>query len=202
VKTCEYDGAPFTEPRSHPWTDSATCADFRYVDLRAEPSRIRTSLEDFVPWGHYAAIDDFYTLVEWLNGPVSTLESNDCAFTGPHANEVASLPKTLQCSGRVMVLFSALAKNLVRPKLESLKDALHHRLAALDPAFAWGMIGTTLLPVRYVTLPGPEDAQLGHQLMISFWAWGSSEKELMSNLGRVLTNLSCGLHGVVGRTES
>ena len=196
MKTCEYDGAPFTEPRSHPWTDSVSCADYRYVDLKADASRIRTALEDFVPWSHYAAIDDFYTLVEWLNGPDSTLESNDCAFTGPYANDVPSFAKALQCSGRIMVLFSRLEKNLSRPAVDSLKDALHHRLGAIDTSFSWGMIGTTILPVRYVTLPGSPDRQLGYQLMVSFWAWGNVEAELMSNLGRVLRNLSQGLQVV------
>jgi hypothetical protein len=190
VKTCQYDGAPFTEPRSHPWTDSASCADFRYVDLKADPSRIRTALEDFVPFRQYAAIDDFYLLVEWLNGPRSTLESNDCAFTGPHANDAPSFAKALQCSGRVMVLFRRLEKNLSRPRVDSFRGLLHHRLEATDVDFSWGMIGTTILPVRYVTLPGSEDRQLGYQLMVSFWAWGSLEEELMTNLGRVLRNLS------------
>jgi hypothetical protein len=191
VKTCEYDGAPFTEPRSHPWTHTTASSGHRYRDLRADPSLIRTSLEDFVPWSHYSAIDAFYTLLEWINSPMSTLESNDCAFTGPHANEVPSVPKSLQCSGRVMVLYRSLPTNLSRRRVESLKDSLHHRLRSIDPEFRWGTIGTTIVPVRYVTLP--EDAQLGHQIMISFWAWGSSEAELMGSLGRVVVNLSRGL---------
>jgi hypothetical protein len=194
VKTCEYDGPPFAEPRSHPWTDSASCADYRYLDLKADAAPIRTALEDFVPWSHYAAIDDFYTLVEWLNGPHSTLESNDCAFTGPYANDAPSFPKALQCSGRIMVLFRGLEKNLSRPAVDSFKNALHHRLGAIDTDFSWGMIGTTILPVRYVTLPVSEAHQLGHQLMISFWAWGTVEAELMTNLGRALRNLSRALH--------
>ena len=193
VKTCEYDGIPFAVPRSHPWTDARANPAFRYYDLRAEPSLIRTSLEDFVPWSHYSAIDEVYTLLEWLNGPTSILESNDCAFTGPHANEVPSFPKTLQCSGRVMVLHRALEKNLSPASVRSLKDALHRRLQTLDPQFRWGVVGTTIVPVRYVTLPLPDDEQLGNQLMISFWAWGSLEAELMANLGRVVRNMSDGL---------
>jgi hypothetical protein len=193
MKTCEYDGAPFTEPREHPWVGSAASADHRCIDLRAEPARIRTSLEDFVPWSHYAAIEDFYGLLERLNAKGSPLESNDCAFTGPHPNDVAAFAKELQCSGRVMVLFSALEKNLSRERVESFKDALHVRLQTIDAEFLWGIVGTAILPVRYVTLPLPADAQLGHQLMISFWAWGSTEVELMTNLGRVVKNLSEGL---------
>ena len=193
VKTCEYDGAPFTEPRSHPWTNSVSSSDSRYRDLKAERSHIRTSLEDFVPWSHHAAVEEFYTLLEWLNAPTSTLESNDCAFTGPHANEVPVFRKSLQCSGRVMVLYRALEKNLCQRRVKSLKNAIHLSLASIDPEFPWGMIGTTLVPVRYVTLPVKDHEQIGHQLMISFWAWGNTEAELMTHLGRVVTNLFRGL---------
>lgn len=196
MKTCGYDGPPFTEPRSHPWTDAISSSSFRYYDLKAEPAAIRTSLEDFVPWSHYPAVGAVYTLIEWLNAEGCPLESNDCAFTGPHPNETASVPKTLECSGRIMVLYRALAENLPRERTASLEEGLHRRLAALDPEFQWGMIGTTIVPVRYVTLPS--DAQLGHQLMISFWAWGSSEVELMTNLERVIVNLSEAMHALVG----
>jgi hypothetical protein len=195
VRTCEYDGAPFPEPRSHPWTVATASADYRYYDLKREPSFIRTSLEDFVPWSHYAAVEELYTLLEWLNADASPLETNDCAFTGPHENESPAFPKTLQCSGRIMVLYRDLAENLTRDRIEALKNDLHHRLGALDPDFAWGMIGTTIVPVRYLALPLPDDEQLGHELMISFWAWGSSEEELMANLARVVENLSTALSG-------
>jgi hypothetical protein len=89
-----------------------------------------------------------------------------------------------------MVLYRVLQKNLAHDRVASLKDSLHQRLGALDPELAWGMIGTTIVPVRYVTLPGPDGGQLGFQLMISFWAWGNTETELMTNLGRVVKNLS------------
>jgi hypothetical protein len=202
VKTCEYDGPPFAEPRSHPWTRTAASSVHRYYDLRAEPSRIRTSLEDLLPWSHYPAIDEIYALLEWLNADASILESNDCAFTGPHANEHPAFPKALQCSGRVMVLYRALAENLSRHRVESLTGALHQRLGSLDPDFPWGMIGTTIVPVRFVALPVPEDKKLGYQLMISFWAWGSSESALMANLARVVKNLSQGLRLTEPRAPS
>ncbi len=149
-----------------------------------------------MPWSRHAAIQEFYELLEWLNGPGSSLESNDCAFTGPHPNESPSYPKRLECSGRVMVLYRELAKNLSPLQVGSLKDALHHALASIDAEFPWGMIGTTIVPVRYVTLPLACDEQVGAELMISFWAWGDSKRELMSNLERVMRNLSRALHAV------
>ena len=120
MKTCETT-ARRSPSRAPSVDDSTACADYRYIDLKSNPARIRTSLQDFVPWSHYAAIDEFYGLVEWLNWPLSPLESNDCSFTGPHANDVPSMAKALECSGRVMVLFRALTKNLSRPTVDSFK---------------------------------------------------------------------------------
>ena len=53
-----------------------------------------------------------------------------------------------------------------------------------------GGLGTTVVPVRYIDLPGEEEQNLGYQLMLSFWAWGDSEPEVMGNLDRVLKNLA------------
>ena len=196
LKTCEYDGDPFPSAgaRSHPWTDAVASEAFRYYDLRASPAHIRTSLEDFVPWSRYAAIEGFYTLLEWLNGDASPFESNDCAFTAPHANESASVAQPLTCSGRVMLLFRDLPLNVSTGDVTWLKDALHLALGPLDDTLELGVVGTTLVPVRYLGLPA--DAQLGQELMVSFWAWGGTEAEVMANLARVMVSLSSALRSV------
>ncbi|MEO8800204.1 MAG: hypothetical protein ABI551_20095 [Polyangiaceae bacterium] len=190
MKTCEYDGVPFATARAHPWTDAVSNSTFRYYDLKKEPARIRTSLEDFLPWKSYAAIDRFFGLLEAINGARSRLESNDCAFTGPSPNESPSIPQAMQCTGRVMVLFRDLARNLSAGDVFTLKNSLHEGLSRLDPELDWAMIGTTLVPVDYVTLPIHRDRQQGQELMISFWAWGSSEVEVMENLDRLMKNLT------------
>ena len=187
MKTCEYAGDPFTEPRSHPWVDAVNGADYRYYDLTATPALIRSALEDFTPWARYSAVESFYNLLERLNHRGSVLESNDCAFTGPHLSAGTDGEKALECSGRVMILFRALASNTALG-VERLKNAIHAELVALDPGFRWGVIGTTIVPARYLALLDGE--QLGAQLMISFWAWGDSEPDAMLNFGRLVKNLS------------
>lgn len=194
MKTCEYAGEPLTEPRAHPWSDSVANAEYRYHDLKAMPALIRTSLEDFVPWGRYGAVEQLYSLLEWLNGPGSPFESNDCAFIAPHANDAPSVPRSLTCSGRVMLLYRDLPLNVSQPAVRWFKHALHHALGALEPELEWGLVGTTLVPVRYLALP--RHRQLGQQLMVSFWAWGSTEADLMGNLERVLTGLFAALRQV------
>ena len=64
MKTCEYDGQPFPEPRSHPWVGATASPTARYYDFKAEPERIRTSLEDFLPWSHEPAVVVLYELLE------------------------------------------------------------------------------------------------------------------------------------------
>jgi hypothetical protein len=190
LKTCEYAGEPFAVTRSHPWVGAASDKASRYYDLTTTPAHIRSSLEDFVPWGRYAAVEAFYVLLERINHSKSLLESNDCAFTGPHPSESLATQKALECSGRVMVLFRDLERNTALGQIETLKNELHVALAKLDPNFRSGVVGTTIVPVRYLALPEANDQQLGAQLMISFWAWGNSEDENMQNLSRLLRNLT------------
>ena len=89
-----------------------------------------------------------------------------------------------------MILFRELEQNLSRPRIEELTYGIHVYLAEHDQEFEWGMVGTTVVPVRYIDLPGEEEQKLGYQLMLSFWAWGDSEPEVMDNLDRVLKNLT------------
>ncbi|HEX2872256.1 MAG TPA: hypothetical protein VHP33_13385 [Polyangiaceae bacterium] len=189
MRTCEYAGEPFAAPRSHPWLGAASDKTSRYYDLTASPALIRSSLEDFLPWARYAAVDAFYVLLERVNHEKSLLESNDCAFTGPHPSKSTSSQKALECSGRVMVLFRDLTRNTVDGQIEALKNDLHFALGKLDPNFRSGVVGTTIVPVRYLALSAANDEHLGVQLMISFWAWGNSEQETMQNLSRLLRNL-------------
>ncbi|MET0791957.1 MAG: hypothetical protein ABW061_10585 [Polyangiaceae bacterium] len=196
MKTYEYAGDPFDEPRSHPWLGSAQSPEFQYYDLTLTPARIRSSLEDFLPWSRFQAVESFYALLERLNHPRSALESNDCAFTGPHSNEDMTIPKALQCCGRVMVLFRALERNTLEGSVAWLKNELHVELVEFDPEFQWGVVGTTLIPVRYLALPESDGQQLGTQLMISFWAWGDQEADTMKNLARVIKNLTRALRRV------
>ncbi len=182
--------------RSHPWHGSASDPDLCHHDLRQHPELIRSALEDFRPWTRYPAIETFYLLLEWLNGPASILETNDCAFSGPSANEMTEFAKALQCSGRLMLLFRDLPQNTKAARVHGLTQAVAEALAKEDEGYAWGVIGATIVPVRFTTLPGPERDQLGSQLMLSFWAWGDDEEEVMAHLDRTLANVSAVLRGV------
>lgn len=197
MKTYEHAGPLSTVPRSHPWAGAGTDARARYYDFKSSPELIRTALEDFKSLEHYPAIGEFYSLLERVNHPKSPLESNDCALSPPGLNQTAQVKAKLECSGRVMLLYRDLVQNTRSTRLSWLKMAFHYQLAQIDPKYPLGMIGTTLVPVRYVALP--EGAQLGEQLMLSFWAFGATEASTMLNLGRLFKNLSQALRAVSAR---
>lgn len=200
MMVCQYDGEPFAEPRSHPWSGSSRDLNARYYDLSVAPELIRAVLEDFKPFQAHAAVDDFYSLLERLNHPQSALESNDCAFSGPQPNQNRQMPGTLECSGRLMILFRTLQRNTLDGHMAWLRSSLERELCTLDPRFDAGIIGTTLVPIRYLALP--QDTQLGQQLMLSFWAFGDSEASVMQALSRLFRNLSRALRGVSASAQT
>jgi len=197
VKTCEYAGEVEGLARSHPWSGSSLDDAAQYLDLRAHPHLVRTALEDFVPWSRHMAVERFYGLLEWLNGPSLILESNDCAFSPPERDAGASPSSDaapIECSGRVMILFRDLDRNLAPGQWPAFVHALHRTLAVADPSFELGVIGTTLVPVAFRDLRGADGGpREGRQLLLSFWAWGHDEDACMANLSRVFANLEAAL---------
>ena len=176
--------------RAHPYDG--------YYDLKANPELIRTHLEDFVGLSDWPAIQTFFSLLKWLNGPDSMLESNDCAFKPPGENNIPQVNKSLKCSGRVMILYRTLDWNMNKADIELLKDGIHYYLRQIDPDFLGGEgdIGITVMNTEYITLPVPPRDQAGFQLMLIFQAWGDSEEETMSNLERLFKNLQTALQKV------
>jgi hypothetical protein len=199
VKTYQREASALEAPRAHPWTDAVSSPASRYHDFKAQPQLVRTSLEDFTPWSGYAAVETFYRLLERINASEGALETNDCEFTGPRDNPDPTFRKALECSGRLMILYRELSLNLSHPDVTRLENGVHRELAALDPEFEWGVVGTTIMRTRYVGLPGSGDGPLGYQLMLSFWAWGDTVDEAMAHLDRLFESLSRALDVVAQR---
>ena len=180
--------------RDHPWTISEVDASGQYHDFRKRPELIRSSLEDFVPFASRPAINRFYGLVEWVNGPDSTLESNDCGFRPPRPNDNPKFPGALKCNGRLMLLYRNLRHNLHEPACQWLSDSLAQCLWQTDAEFAGGTIGLSRLPTRFVELPldvsGDEESRIGWILMVSFWAYENTVDLTFANLDRLFGNLT------------
>ena len=180
-------------PRGHPWSTAIDNPDERYYDFKEHADLIPEVLEDFKPWSRYPAITTFYELVRWINGPESVVESNDCAFEGPQANQSHEFPKARECTGRLMILIRRLDKNVSYDVVADLEERALLQLQGLDTEFEWGAVGTTIAKVDYHTLPS---APAGFQLCISFWAWGDTDDDAMSNLDRTLSNLTRALQSL------
>jgi len=193
MKVYEHNDPGSLSPRSHPWIDCESDPTCRYYNFRTRPELIRSSIEDMQGWSAYPATETFYRLLEWLNGSESVFESNDCAFNGVAAETSTQFPNRLQCSGRLMILYRDLTLNTSPEQIHWLTNATAHTLSQTDPVFERGAIGATIVPVRFTTLPGPPELQRGQQLMLSFWAWGEGEREVMSNLDRTFRNMTVAL---------
>lgn len=205
MQVYEHNDPDSLRTRTHPWTDGASNPAHTYYDFRARPELIRSSIEDLQEWSAYPATETFYRLLEWLNGPESALESNDCAFSGATATTSTALSRRLQCSGRLMILYRDLSLNTSPKQIHWLTNGAAHAMSAVEPEFEGGAIGATITSVRFSTLPGPPERQQGQQLMLSFWAWGEDETKVMTNLDRIFRNMTAALQAVsheIHRTSS
>lgn len=149
---------------------------------------MRTALEDFRCLDHTPAGEAFYGLVEWLNGPTSGFESNDCALTPLGPNDSPALDGALLRSGRLMILFRELRQNTEAARIHALTQATALGCFEADVDFAGGVVGLSTLDVHFRALP--RSRCQGEQLVIHFWAAGHSERSVLDNLARTLATVS------------
>ena len=177
--------------RTHPWTHTDANPDHRYVDFRAHPEQIRTSLEDLAPWQAYPATQTFYELVEWVNGPASALESNDLAFEGVSPNQSAQSASRMQAAGRLMVLFRDLKANTSPQQIGELTQAVAMALSKINTGSQECLVGVSIVDVELLEL-----GQRGQQLLLSFFAWGDDAFSTMANFDQVLRAVTKALQSV------
>ncbi len=192
----------YAQPRLHPYV-AAEPNQTGHVDFKSQPALIRIALEDFRPFADQAAVQTFYSFVEWINGPDSSLETNDCAFRPPEPHHDANSPLALSTHGRLFVLYRNLALNSSQEHNNWLCGALMASLRHTDRELSAGeaVIGFTLTAAIQTAIstghwvsdtlfdtPG-DDPGLGRHLMISFWAYGNTTEDAFGNLDRLFTNL-------------
>lgn len=186
--------------RTHPWGESVT-GQGRYYDFKKVPELIPLVLEDFKTWESYQAVQDFYKLLQWLNGPNSTLESNDCALRGPHANTRSPhFQQDTQCELRLMFFYRHLVNNIWQRQITWLVNCIHEELSNAtinSSATASHCIEIALIEAAFMTLAHlSEDEKVGWELDLTVWAFGDSEVETMTTLGTVIGGLHTGLQRV------
>ena len=166
--------------REHPYQGSEKDPEARWYDFRKKPELVRQVLEDFNPWEHYGAIQKFYEMLEWINGPSSNLESSDCEF-GPPAPNVSSpqFEKALQTSGRLAIFPRPIFLHGSPDHMDWVRRTFRYHVKNVRNDIHWGAIGAGFIPVRYMIEGGPVHSK---QLAIRFWSWGDEEAETMANL--------------------
>lgn len=180
--------------RTHPWTVSADNPDAKYYDFRRHPHLIRTSLEDFLPLGDHPAVQRFYDMLEWLNGPTSLLESNDCGLAPFRRNRMAGVRYPRVTYGRLMVLARDLRLNVCERSVMQMIQRLSDDLEAIDRGFRVGAVAVAKVPTVFLHLPAKARRdKLGHVLHIRYWAFGNDDQGTLRSLDRVVANVWSGL---------
>jgi hypothetical protein len=166
--------------RTHPWTTSMHDVNCRYYDFKRNPELITTVLEGFVPWAGYCAIQIFYDMLRWINGPASELESNDCAFSGIEQNITPRFAEKKQVSGRLMLFYRMHHRNCSHNSVQRLMDFFESHLKEVATDLKLGVVGLAKAPTLFTAIN-----RLGQSLVLHFWGWGNTDDEVMENLSRV-----------------
>jgi hypothetical protein len=181
----EYRSDDNPPPRFHPWLDVASSPGAHYHSFVEHPELIPQVLEDFTPFARWPAVQTFYDLLSWLNGPDSPFETNDCGLRPPRIDHSApgiirqrfqSDPLVLH--GRLTVLYRDLRLNASMQNVARLKTAIHHALQTVPDFAAAVFIGQW--PHLFTAI----DTQ-GLVINLRFWAWGSDEAAVFQSLGSV-----------------
>jgi hypothetical protein len=177
------------EPRTHPWTYADYEGGGRYYDFKTSPHLVSEVLEDFKPYSQEKPILTFYEYLKWLNGPESELESNDCAFRGPHDNEDDFSDNKYRCSGRLEILFREIDANLNPPHIVWLQRELFFNVCAINPLFQDGFIEVGTRPTIYLNLTDAGSEHSGQRLQLQFFAYGNGLKEAFNNTNTLFESL-------------
>jgi len=173
------------EPRPHPWQGSIHDPNAKFVDFLKRPDLVRISLEDFLPYAAQPAIDRFFRLVEWMNGPGTIWETTESYLwppASPHTNRVFSQYPVI-CSAR-MVFFT-------RDHLWQCRNAdwafrnLLDRLRNRKPTPPNACIGVFTVPTLFASLStdggktAPECKALGARC----YGFGNTDNEAFDSVG-------------------
>ena len=191
----------FPKARMHPFVAKRP-GEAGFVDFKLHPERIAEVLEDFVALGHETAIQTFYRFLAWLNGPDSLLESCDCALRGPEPHDFKYSQRLLSVHGRLMVMHRDLSANC-DDRYNVLYNSLGRELSSIDQELtrSQGIVGfassralyNDLIPAKPrkdgKILSRTGDPGRGHQVLLSFKAFGADADDAFKNLDRVFKNI-------------
>lgn len=173
--------------RSHPWTAMVSDNSSVYIDFKKQPNLIRSCLEDLVPLKKWDFVEQFYCLIEWLNGQNSLLESNDCAFNVVEDNPDQQYAYAKKCSARLMILFRDIPENCQIKSINWLMNNILTSVSSMKPRFKSGAICLSQSPTCYLALGDKADSGgMGYQVTLSFLAYGKNERRCYESMKELL----------------
>ncbi|CAM3038665.1 hypothetical protein [Moritella viscosa] len=173
--------------RSHPWTNMVSDESSVYMDFKRQPKLIRSTLEDLLPFNTWDFVEQFYSLIEWVNGSSSLLESNDCVFNAVEDNIDQQYPYAKKCSARLMILFRDIPENCQEKSINWLMNNIQSMASSMKPSFNTGAIGLSQSPTCYLALGDkPDTGGMGHQVTLNFFAYGKNEQDCYESMKDVL----------------
>lgn len=170
--------------RDHPWTHSEKNPQWRYYDFKSQPELIPLVLEDFKKLEHEPAVQKFYRFLEWVNGPDSCLESNDCGLRDLQDNTDFQFPKRRRILGRVMVLFRREDINCYDQNSNWLLECFEFHLPRVKQGLYFGAVELARFPTFFV-----RRGTIGHILQMQFFAYGDTDKEVLANLEELVSGI-------------
>lgn len=159
-----------------------------YLDFKKHPELIRSTLEDLIPFKKWGFVEQFYTLIEWLNSPRSLLESNDCVFNAAEDNPDQQYPYAKKCSARLMILFRDIPENCQAKSIDWLMQNILLQVSTTKLGFKAGAICLSQSPTCYLVLGSKADTGgMGHQVTLTFFAYGKNDPRCYENMQQVLS---------------
>ncbi|WP_025565406.1 hypothetical protein [Psychromonas sp. SP041] len=183
--------------RSHPWTTMVSNDSNAYIDFKKQPKLIRSTLEDLIPFKKWNFVEQFYSLIEWVNSPTSTLESNDCVFNAAEKNTDQQYPYAKKCSARLMILFRDIPENCQEKSVHWLINKILTSVSTMKPNFKAGAIALSHSQTCYLALGDqPDTGGMGFQVTLTFLAYGKNESKCYENMDIVVKVAQSCLHSV------
>ena len=175
-------------PRAHPWGKTGYAeGGGAYYDFRSNPHLIRSVLEDFIPYASQPAVERFYQLLEMLNGPDSSLETNDCALSGPHEPAPSIFRGTVGIGGRLEFFYRSLERNLSREAVSWLVFLFEIYAQRAMPDMLQGVLCLKMVETEF--LRAASENQSGHRVRVTFNVYSNSELEAWETLSTMFTGL-------------
>ena len=197
--------------RMQPYSTSNHKSPGQYYNLKDEPEKIRTHLEEFFPHSEYQSVQKFYDLLEWLNGEDSIYETNDCRLEDLAENKQRDIADyDFVRTGSLSWFFRDLNLNLSKDSAfwsnlyqtnqinadgfrftpsdyqKKFMDAMHLQWLGIERENVFDCIAIAPYNTYYENAEVDHSLRHGCQIAHRFWVWGDSDEEIFERFSHTV----------------